>query len=246
VELYGYYDSAGSSVASFKNNADSFQLIINGKPISDLISYNSAIRTYTFNPNEAILSYGYRFYFKSKTYGYSAFRPDYAEFSVNDSGIWMWSDSSYDGGNIVVSIDSNFSELNTTIDNQTVQITNKIDQSTTTITSAMDTNTNKIVSAVTSTPAQNQAATQYKDDMSQTTTQIQDNVQAIEDKTNRPDPEKTAQDIDPLGRLDPSDPARVSMYDGLGAILKTDFFLTILLMVFGMAFCGYVLFGKRG
>lgn len=102
-----------------------------------------------------------------------------------------------------------------------------------------------IDSGATAPPADKSAADQFKQDMQEVTDKIDQAAQQIEQGTNRPDPSQTAQQVDPLQKLDPSDPAYMELRNGFSSVLQSEFMISILLMLFGFAFVSYVLFGKR-
>jgi len=244
VEIQMFPDADAEGIRGSAFTPSAVQLIVNDRLVGD--RFSNTTYTYASTQGESVGSFGYRFYYNAKSFTeYAAYSRYKCVTFFLDRGVWTFKDTAYDGGNIVVALDTHFNSLETKIDQSTTQITDTINQSTGQVTTAITDSSNRVIAAVTSKPEQNQAATQYKDDMSQTTTQIQDNVQAIEDKTNRPDPEKTAQDIDPLEKLDKTDQSYLAMKDGIKQILSNEFILTIMLMLFGFAFVAYVLFGKR-
>lgn len=94
-------------------------------------------------------------------------------------------------------------------------------------------------------PAQQSASEQYIKDMDKVSQEIEDANKIIEDNTNRPSAESLRPpDITTI--VDPSNPGYAAAMEGMGNFLATDFIVNILLLMCTIAFCGYVLFGKKG
>lgn len=103
-------------------------------------------------------------------------------------------------------------------------------------------------SASASTPEQDAAASQYVQDMEDTMQKIDDANQIIEDNTNRPSADSiipTVPDIIQDGVIGGGDEAATAMMGDFGELLASPMILNLLLMVFGLAFLSYVLFGKK-
>lgn len=101
-----------------------------------------------------------------------------------------------------------------------------------------------IKSEVTSSPDDNQAAQAIVDQIEQTMEEIEELNKQIEDNTNRPDPDDLLPSA-PVELLPPSDDAAVAGYEAVSSILASPLMLSLLVMVFTLAFVRYVLFGKH-
>lgn len=101
-----------------------------------------------------------------------------------------------------------------------------------------------ILGQVTSTPSQDQAAQAIVDQIEQTMQEIEELNQQIEDNTNRPPPDELLPTA-PAELLPPSDGAAVVGYDAVSSILASPLMMSLLVMVFTLAFVRYVLFGKH-
>lgn len=98
---------------------------------------------------------------------------------------------------------------------------------------------------LTSSPQQDSASNDFKDEMQETLDKIDEANQTIEDNTNRPTMEELRPpDVSTI--VDASDPGYAAAMEGIGSFLAADFMVNILLLMCTMAFCGYVLFGKKG
>lgn len=98
------------------------------------------------------------------------------------------------------------------------------------------------------TPAQSAAASQYVKDMEEVQDKIDEANQIIEDNMNRPSADSivpATPDIIQNGTIGGGDAAATAMMDGFGDFLSSPLILEVLLMVFGLAFLSYVLFGKK-
>lgn len=84
---------------------------------------------------------------------------------------------------------------------------------------------------------------QFVDDMTIVTDKIKEDVSEIEENTNRPPPEDLVPDITVI--VDQSDENYISYMDGMSSLLASSTITNILLLMFSLAFCGYVLFGKK-
>lgn len=101
-----------------------------------------------------------------------------------------------------------------------------------------------ILGQVTSTPEENQAAQAIVDQIEQTMEEIEELNKQIEDNTNRPDPDDLLPSA-PAELLPPSDDAAAAGYEVVSSILASPLMLSLLVMVFTLAFVRYVLFGKH-
>lgn len=98
---------------------------------------------------------------------------------------------------------------------------------------------------LTSSAQQDSASNDFKDEMQSTLDKIDEANQTIEDNTNRPTMEELRPpDVSTI--VDASDPGYAAAMEGIGSFLAADFMVNILLLMCTMAFCGYVLFGKKG
>lgn len=143
------------------------------------------------------------------------------------------------------SVNSQLSTINTTISSAAQQIIQAIRDSSNAGGVTSDELKQILNFALSAPSADKSAADQFKQDMQEVTDKIDQAAQQIEQGTNRPDPSQTAQQVDPLQKLDPSDPAYMELRNGFSSVLQSEFMISILLMLFGFAFVSYVLFGKR-
>lgn len=103
-------------------------------------------------------------------------------------------------------------------------------------------------SGFSSTPEQDAAASQYVQDMEDTMQKIDEANQVIEDNTNRPAADSlvpAVPDIIQDGQIGGGDVVATAMMGDFGDLLSSPLILNLLLMVFGLAFLSYVLFGKK-
>lgn len=250
------FESSGS-LNNELTSAYSCQLLINGVPVGS--SFTGSY-TYSSPTVQQIDSFGYRFNFSAFNKSVTSKGNTLIFASIGDTGIWTFGSSvGGDGitsGDVTIIVSEAVNDIIQSADKNTVTIVNKIDQSTTTVTNQIKNSTTqvtqtitdstgKIIAAITPTPQQAQDASNLKGTMKDTTDRIKDNVSSIEEGTNRPNPEETAKEIDPLEKLDKTDQTYMTMKDGIQQILSHEFILTIMLMLFGFAFTAYVLFGKR-
>lgn len=101
-----------------------------------------------------------------------------------------------------------------------------------------------IVGLFTPNPGQLENSNQFVDDMTTVTDKIVEDVEQIEQNTNRPAASTIVPDITII--VDQSDQTYIEYMDGIGALLSSNIILNILMLMFGLAFCSYVLFGKKG
>lgn len=84
----------------------------------------------------------------------------------------------------------------------------------------------------------------FLDDMTSVTDQIIQDVEEIEENTNRPSASTIVPDITVI--VDQTDVDYTGYMGGITALLTSNIVLNILMLVFSLAFCSYVLFGKKG
>lgn len=214
-------------------------ILINGEEVSSDYEYTSP------SPIN-VTSYGLRWYYKDADI-VSASADTLTGLSlfceVFDYSVWVFEEVSL--GTVITVIDSNFTKLEATINDGVEKLEAALADSTNKTTQAIQTASGQIVAAVSSTPAQNQAASDFTNEMGELTGNIKDNVGKIESGHQRPDPDDIKQQVDPLEKLDPTDDTYMTMKNGLADLLGSEYILTLLLMVAGFAFIGYVFFGKR-
>lgn len=105
-------------------------------------------------------------------------------------------------------------------------------------------NIQNIYNEMQSSPEDNQYADELLDQLGQLMDSIDNLTQQIEDNTNRPSPDDLLPSA-PLDLLPPSDDAALVGYEAVSSILAAPLMLSLLFMVFTLAFIRYVLFGKH-
>lgn len=102
----------------------------------------------------------------------------------------------------------------------------------------------QIRSIVTSDPDMDDYSQSYLDQIDQIMEEIEELNKTIDDNTNRPDPDDLLPSA-PSELLPPSDDAAAAGYEAVSSILASPLMLSLLVMVFTLAFVRYVLFGKH-
>lgn len=111
-----------------------------------------------------------------------------------------------------------------------------------------------VISAITGsrddpTPSQSQAASDFKDSAQDQKDKIDQAQEEIDQSTNRPPPESLVPSTPPIivdGQIGGGDEVALSAVTGVSDLLGSQLILSMLLLVFTLAFVSYVLFGKKG
>lgn len=109
---------------------------------------------------------------------------------------------------------------------------------------AIKTAIDNLGSATAVSPSDQQIAADMRDKMDELSGQVADAMTKIEQSSNRPPASDIVTDV-PSDFIAPTDAVAVSGMEVVGDILAVPIVLQILLTVFGLALCSYVLFGKR-
>lgn len=99
------------------------------------------------------------------------------------------------------------------------------------------------------TPSQSQAASDFKDSAQDQKDKIDQAQEEIDQNTNRPPPESLMPTTPPIivdGQIGGGDEVALSAVAGFSDFLGSELILSMLLLVFTLAFVSYVLFGKKG
>lgn len=266
IALYGQVSSfrqSTSAVTTYTGKVTSFipatsaALTVNGKVITDFVSKNAngyfsfPAGTYVAG-SEGISSVGVLFRAGSSlTFpvtvitgsSSSTATQNVIKYSLGCSDDFYFvrlepplSDYSADLAGILAAINTVISRLNSVI-SQNTALSSLVDK--------ISGFTSGIRDLLTSSSQQDAQASQFLQDIQDTTQQIEDTNQIIEDNTYRPSMEEL-RPPDVSAIIDSSDAGYMAAMEGIGTFLSADFIVNILLLMCTMAFCGYVLFGKRG
>lgn len=99
------------------------------------------------------------------------------------------------------------------------------------------------------TPSQSQVASDFKDSAQDQKDKIDQAQEEIDQNTNRPPPESLVPTTPPIivdGQIGGGDEVALSAVTGVSDLLGSQLILSMLLLVFTLAFVSYVLFGKKG
>lgn len=204
---------------------DTVSILVNGQPIGNpqpFLNGNFDVSGITFTSEEDIVSIGYRFTY-SQQKGES-----YLEVNWGNYGYAPYF-------KLVDSV--TVTPTLPVIDDPYIPILTEIKE-------GIESIANAIGNLFIPNPGQLEDSNDFLDDMTSATDQIIQDVEEIEENTNRPSASTIVPDITVI--VDQTDVDYTGYMGGITALLTSNIVLNILMLVFSLAFCSYVLFGKKG